>query len=327
MNLWQQIKPNTLINMDYDQSFSMPKPHAHYTVELNYVHEGLLNYEYTNSEGNLVSESLTAGQFMIFKPFVPHRIERIAMPTRLCVLELYLNQKNADIITFLSNSEYVKRLPATQSLLETFTDVLYMIDNRKVGNILDELLSLLYDKTHNCHDEFFEASYELMLKKLLLEISQCKRNEMRQLGNKHTRNAAAFIRANYNKNIGLTDIAAHVGMSPQYLQRIFKQTYGETVVNTLLRYRVEKARTLLTQTDLPVSAVASRVGYSKLHSFSAVFKKYHALSPSEFRSAQKHKGFNYSLYYDTEGIHDDEEFTPPPHKRNIILIFPLCGFS
>ncbi|MDR1093161.1 MAG: helix-turn-helix transcriptional regulator [Clostridiales bacterium] len=308
MNLSHCIKPNTLIDTNYRLDFSMPEMHAHHTVELNYMREGLLDYEYTDANGNTVTVPLAAGQFIVFKPYVPHHILKIHMPSRLCILELYISQKSPDFISFLLTLDYVRRLPTTVNLLNSFNDAFIMTDNRKVEKVLSDLLILLHDKTHNRADEFFEANYELLLKSLLIEISQCKKNEIWKPGNKHIQNAVAFMRANYNRNIAFRTIAEHVGVSPAYLQKIFKQTYGETVMGVLTRYRLEKAHSLLTHTNIPVSMVANRIGYRKLHSFSSIFKKYYSQSPLDFRNAQKTKTFNYSLYYGTETIHDDESY-------------------
>ena len=50
-----------------------------------------------------------------------------------------------------------------------------------------------------------------------------------------------------------------------------------------MNLRMDKARSLLTKTDLPINAVASAVGYSDQLAFSKIYKQYYGLSPKAYR--------------------------------------------
>ncbi len=76
-------------------------------------------------------------------------------------------------------------------------------------------------------------------------------------------------------------------LSPSQFARVFKDTFGETPHRYLQRRRVERAMTLLRQTDRPVTQVAWDVGFASLGTFSRTFASVVGCSPSEFRSTHE----------------------------------------
>lgn len=89
------------------------------------------------------------------------------------------------------------------------------------------------------------------------------------------------------KHIGTTllreDIAKHVFLNPDYLDRVFKKEKGISVTEFVTRERMAVAQELLLKTSLPVNVVAAQVGYSNFSHFSRMFRKYSNKNPIEFR--------------------------------------------
>ena len=79
-------------------------------------------------------------------------------------------------------------------------------------------------------------------------------------------------------------LAAIAHLSASRFGRVFKETFGETPHRYLQRRRVERAMTLLRQTDRPVTQVAWDVGFASLGTFSRTFSAIVGCSPSEFRA-------------------------------------------
>lgn len=96
--------------------------------------------------------------------------------------------------------------------------------------------------------------------------------------------AIAFIEAHYNQDISLSEVAAHVKVTPPYLSKLFKEELNITFVKWLNQYRIEKAKELLRKTKLKTYEVAGKVGFFDYKYFSNVFKKYTGVSPREFRN-------------------------------------------
>lgn len=91
------------------------------------------------------------------------------------------------------------------------------------------------------------------------------------------------IEENYSKNLTITDISNEVYLSPNYIGIIFKKEIGETFTDYLVKFRLEKARKMLKETNLKVYQIGSMVGYSNISYFCTIFKSYLGVSPSEYR--------------------------------------------
>lgn len=99
--------------------------------------------------------------------------------------------------------------------------------------------------------------------------------------------AKAYIHQHLADVISREDIASHVYLNPDYLTRIFKRETGMSISDYLLQQRLSIAAELLVNTDLAVSAVASRIGYANFSHFSRIFKKYMGINPLEYRQSRQ----------------------------------------
>ncbi|MEK3768340.1 response regulator [Paenibacillus sp. FSL R5-0887] len=100
--------------------------------------------------------------------------------------------------------------------------------------------------------------------------------------------AEAYIRENYcNDSFSLNELCSHIFMSISYFSATFKQHTGETFIEYLTRLRLEKAKELLTVTQLKTYDIAARVGYADPQYFSVIFKRNVGSTPKEYRHRQK----------------------------------------
>ena len=88
----------------------------------------------------------------------------------------------------------------------------------------------------------------------------------------------------YAEPLDVPTLAAIAHLSASQFGRVFKEVYGETPHRYLQRRRVERAMTLLRQTDRPVTDIAWDVGFASLGTFSRTFSTVVGCSPSEFRA-------------------------------------------
>ncbi len=82
---------------------------------------------------------------------------------------------------------------------------------------------------------------------------------------------------------GLEALAAEAGMSRSSFLAHFNQAFGQSPHEFLTHCRLKKAAQLLRATDLPVKAIAGRVGYRSRSSFSRAFKASFGTDPNAFR--------------------------------------------
>ena len=100
---------------------------------------------------------------------------------------------------------------------------------------------------------------------------------------KQIQKAILYITNNYNELISLTSAAEYLGITPQYLSKLFTQETKETFVDFLSSYRMEKAKSLLTETSLQINEIGKRVGYADPKYFCTLFKKKTGMTPNQFR--------------------------------------------
>jgi len=99
--------------------------------------------------------------------------------------------------------------------------------------------------------------------------------------------AVDYIDANYMQKITLDDIARHIYLNRTYASQIFKKHMRVNFADYLEMVRIDKAKELLADTALPITEIASRVGYSNQSYFTKVFKRSTGLSPNAFRTISK----------------------------------------
>jgi len=99
--------------------------------------------------------------------------------------------------------------------------------------------------------------------------------------------AANYIAQNLDATLTRDELAKHVYLNPDYLDRIFKKDTGLSVTEYIVRERMSVAQRLLSKTNLPVHAVALQVGFTNFSHFARIFKKYADLNPLEFRQAKQ----------------------------------------
>ena len=102
--------------------------------------------------------------------------------------------------------------------------------------------------------------------------------------NRRMLRARDLMDRSYAEPLDIPRLAAVAHLSPSQFGRVFKSVFGETPHRYLQRRRVERAMTLLRQTDRPVTQVAWDVGFASLGTFSRTFSTVVGCSPSDFRA-------------------------------------------
>jgi AraC-like DNA-binding protein len=98
--------------------------------------------------------------------------------------------------------------------------------------------------------------------------------------------AALYVRENYTRDIDLNRVAQEAGMAPHHLHRTFRAVNGMTVHQLLVGLRLDEAKRLVQETDLPMAQVCHRVGYASLPSFTHLFRARFGRPPGAFRRGQ-----------------------------------------
>lgn len=97
------------------------------------------------------------------------------------------------------------------------------------------------------------------------------------------RRAVAYMQQHFAHEISRQQIASAVGISQNYLSRIFQHELGITPWDYLSRYRIKQAQDLLRDTEDSITEVAVQVGFEDPAYFSRVFRKQIGHSPQRYR--------------------------------------------
>ena len=99
-----------------------------------------------------------------------------------------------------------------------------------------------------------------------------------------------FFRENLHRKITLEEVCKKVNYSSSFICRAFKEQTGETLVSYFTRLKVEKAKNLLEKTDMSIVSVAGELGFSEAKYFTAIFRKYAGMTPTEYKKSKSDKG-------------------------------------
>ena len=95
--------------------------------------------------------------------------------------------------------------------------------------------------------------------------------------------AMHYIRFNACKGIKVEQVLDAVGMSRSNLEKRFKDETGETIHTIIHSEKLERARSLLVSSSIPINEISQMCGYPSLQYFYSVFKKSYASTPKEYR--------------------------------------------
>lgn len=102
---------------------------------------------------------------------------------------------------------------------------------------------------------------------------------------RHLVRAKDFVDANYSDAISVEQLAAAAGLSRAHFSREFKRAFGESPSEYLLSRRLERAATLLRDTDWPVNEICLSVGLASVGSFTSSFSRTYGKSPTAYRDS------------------------------------------
>lgn len=92
-----------------------------------------------------------------------------------------------------------------------------------------------------------------------------------------------FLANTLDQRVPLAMAAREAFLSPFHYHRMFVRAFGETPHDFLTRMRIDRAKQLLAQDELPVTEICLAVGYESLGTFSSLFRDRVGRSPLEYR--------------------------------------------
>lgn len=95
----------------------------------------------------------------------------------------------------------------------------------------------------------------------------------------------AYIAEHLENELRREELADAVHLNPDYMARLFKKETGLNLKDYIIQQKMQEAQSLLCTTNLPISLIAAKVGYTNFGHFSTSYKKFYHKTPQEERSA------------------------------------------
>ena len=95
--------------------------------------------------------------------------------------------------------------------------------------------------------------------------------------------AKTYVQTRFHLPIATSDVAGALNCNADYLGRVFRRTYGHTLIDDIHRSRLRSARRLLMESALNVDQIARECGFSDSGYFRRIFRRAQGLSPRAFR--------------------------------------------
>lgn len=105
-----------------------------------------------------------------------------------------------------------------------------------------------------------------------------------KLSQSKLRRAIQYIEENLHRELALADIAAALAISPGHFSHAFRHTVGLPPHQYVVQRRIERAKSLLRESDVPIGEVANRIGCSSAGNFSVLFQRATGMTPRDYRN-------------------------------------------
>ncbi|WP_116598861.1 helix-turn-helix domain-containing protein [Primorskyibacter marinus] len=99
------------------------------------------------------------------------------------------------------------------------------------------------------------------------------------------RTIAEFVETNLSQTLDLSSMAQALGMTPCLFARHFKSSFGTPPYAYVISRRLERARHLLSKSDLAIKLISADCGFSDQAHMTRLFRRAHGAPPAEFRKS------------------------------------------
>lgn len=276
------------------------EPHEHGEVEIMYVVYGECEITYFDQEGTRYTRKLKKEEYVILDAFVRHSLY-VERGENCKILNLEMEVGEAG--TFRWIQELCQKSDSVMRFLKE--DIFWLFLQDKNNEIYTLIQRLQESEKSGTDKEEHRIGQNLYLQQLLLVLARQARTRRDQnRGNLYVKKTKEYLEDNYENDIRISELGEKLGISEAHLQRVYKQTEGESIITTLNKIRMGKACVLLTDSKLPIIDVAVSVGFHNRQHFNYIFTKMKGCSPARYRklkgNMEVYEGFLQSNETDKE---------------------------
>jgi len=98
-----------------------------------------------------------------------------------------------------------------------------------------------------------------------------------------------YISRNYQKNIALSDLSCMINVCDDHLIRLFKEAVNKSPIKYINDLRIQEVMKLLINTDLSITEISYKTGFSDPNYMTRLFKNTLEITPGQYRKKAKQK--------------------------------------
>ncbi len=159
------------------------------------------------------------------------------------------------------------------------------------SNLLKEIYDNLPDMDEQALNREIDQLYHCMDMKSMVALIQAAINKLEKTflfdkgsKRKEVERIQQYVRLHYSDSgLGVDQLAREVNMTPNYLSSIFKKETGENLSAYLKRFRMERARELLADTNEKIGDICIMCGFVNVSYFCQSFREFFGVSPKKYR--------------------------------------------
>lgn len=245
--------------------------HRHNECEINLLVSGRAKYFFKDRVVNI-----PVGRLMIFWATTPHSLVEASEDVVFMVADIPLEY----VLQWGLPAAFIHRLLAGE----------ICVDKRDADWSVDQCMLSRWSKSDFRSDAYarrillLEAEARLM--RLAMESEPATVSELPPAGGKSSEKVIRmlqFMGRNYAQDIHIADVAAAVGLHPNYAVTLFKKFCGSGIQQYLTQIRLSHAERMLITGDETVLSIALASGFNSASQFYTEFARKHPFSPNRYR--------------------------------------------
>lgn len=196
-----------------------------------------------------------------------------------------------ELVSISLNPALVEEQLTAMGLYQAGARVTFSATDVSNGAIAD-IARLVADELH-AERLGHQAMIEALVRQLVVHLARSHLTVHRAAGielsragpvDQRLRRAVELMHDHYARDLSLAELAQAAYLSDSHFSHLFKEITGLAPHAYLANLRIDRARSLLLTTDLPIGHIASRVGYRSQSHFGRAFKSAAGVSPREYRA-------------------------------------------
>lgn len=253
-------------------------PHAHDRAEIMYLLRGRCRIQLF--EGDRQQEfTMGVGEFVLIDAGMMHALQ-------------------VDESCYMVNVEFSFRpnppLMTMQSLMAASPALAQWLRELRPWQRGKDDSGMLYAALSAVVDDYFHAAdvdtalKEIHIAQMLVHLATALMDDKAAgKGYVYVRRCVNLLSERMSEDARIEELARELGISAAYLQRLFRQVHGMTIIDYLNRMRIERAKLLLLNTDDPVVEIAMEAGFNSRQHFTRVFTSLEGISPQKYRREKR----------------------------------------